>query len=126
MNSLYLNGYLKKSDHLLGKRYKKYITLKQIKQLAREKIKIADKELAKKMIDPYYFIDEKLKIGFKIILESDSIDFANSILNITPIFPELGIDLGYLNDIIEELSVIYARLLNQNKFKYHIIFSGLL
>ena len=33
-----------------------------------------DKEIAKKMINPYYFIDENLKFGFKINLESHNVN----------------------------------------------------
>ena len=42
-----------------------------------------DEELAKKMINPYYFTDEKLKKCFKINLESHNLIHANSILSIT-------------------------------------------
>ena len=53
---------------------KKVYNPKTLKQIARENIKLndkeLDKELAKKMINPYYFIDENLKTGFKINLES--------------------------------------------------------
>ena len=52
---------------------KKVYNPKTLKQLAREKIKLGDKELAKHMINPYYFLDENLKIGFKINLESHNI-----------------------------------------------------
>ena len=76
------------------------------------------------MINPYYFIDINLKIGFKIDLESHNISHANSILNITPKFPEYGIEVRYINKIVKELSVIYARLINQYKFKYHTLFSA--
>ena len=76
------------------------------------------------MINPYYLIDEKLNIGFKIKLESHNINHAISILAITPNFPEFGIEFRYINKIIKELSVIYARLINQYKFKYHILFSA--
>ena len=69
------------------------------------------------MTNPYYFIDENLKINFKINLESHNISHANSILTITPIFPEFGIEFRFIIKIIKELSVIYARLLNQYKFK---------
>ena len=51
-----------------------------------------DKKLPQKMNNPCYFIDENLKIGFKINLENHNISHANSILNITPIFPELAIE----------------------------------
>ena len=106
------------------KKIKKVYNPKTLLQLAREKIKLDDKELAKIMINPYYFIDKNLKIGFKINLESHNFSHANSILSILPKFPEFGIEFRYINNIVKELSVIYARLINQNKFKYHTLFSA--
>ena len=82
-----------------------------------------DKTSAKMMINPYYFIDENLKNGFKINLESHIISHAISILIITPKFPESGFEYRYTNKIIKELSVVYARIINQYKFKYHTLFS---
>ena len=76
------------------------------------------------MINPYYFIDENLKNGFKNNLENHNISHANSILTITPNFSEFGIEFRYNNEIVKELSVIYARLINQYKFKYHTLFSA--
>ena len=38
--------------------------------------------------------------------------------------PETGIEYRYINKIIKELSVIYARIINQYKFKYHTLFSA--
>ena len=76
------------------------------------------------MINPYYFIDKNLKIGFKIGLESHNISHANSILTILPKFPEFGIEFRYINKIVKELSVICARLINQYKFKYDTLFSS--
>ena len=76
------------------------------------------------MINPYYFIDENLKNGFKINIESHNISHANSILTITTKFPEFGIEYRYSNKIIKELSVIYARLINQYKLKSHTLFSA--
>ena len=108
----------------IKKKIQKVYNPKTLKQLAREKIKLDDKELAKMMNNPYYFIDENLKIGFKINLESHNINHANSIITIAPSFPEFGIEFRYINKIIKELSVIYARLINQYKFKYHTLFSA--
>ena len=108
----------------IRKKIQKVKNPKTLKQLAREKIKFDDKGLAKMMINPYYFTDENLRIGFKINLESHNINHANSILTITPKFPEFGIEFRYINKIIKELSVIYARLMNQYKFKYHTLFSA--
>ena len=76
------------------------------------------------MIDPYYLIDENLKNGFKINLESHNIIHANSILTITPNFSEFGIEFRYISKIIKELSVIYARLIDQYEFNYHTLFSA--
>ena len=76
------------------------------------------------MINPNFFIDENLKIGFKINLESHKINHAISLLNIEPNFPDIGIETRYINKILKEMATIYARLINQYKFKYHILFSA--
>ena len=76
------------------------------------------------MINPYCFIDKNLKIGFKINLESHNFSHANSISSILPKFPEYGIEFRCINKIVKELSFIYARLINQYKFKYHTLFSA--
>ena len=116
--------FFKEEKTPIKKKIQKVYNPKTLKQLAREKIKLDDKELAKIMINPYYFIDKNLKIGFKIILESHNFSYANSILSIIPKFPEYGIEFRYINKIVKELSVIYARLINQYKFKYHTLFSA--
>ena len=76
------------------------------------------------MINPYYFIDENLKIGFKIILHSLNILRAISLLTIETNFPDFGIETTYSNKILKELAIIYARLINQYKFKHHTLFSA--
>ena len=65
-----------------------------------------------------------MKNDFKINLESHNISHAISILTITPNFPEFGTEFRYINKIIKELFVTYARLINQYKFKYHTLFSA--
>ena len=108
----------------IKKKIQKVYNPKTLKQLAREKIKLDDKELAKIMVNPFYFINKNLKIGFKINLESHNFSHASSILSVLPKFPEYGIEFRYINKIVKELSVIYARLINQYKFKYHTLFSA--
>ena len=63
-------------------------------------------------------------MGFKNDLDSHHNIYANSKLTITPNFPEIGIEIRYINKIIKELSGIYARLLNQYKFRYRTVFSA--
>ena len=116
--------FFKEEKSPIKKKIQKVYNPKTLKQLAREKIKLDDKELAKKMINPYYFIDENLKNGFRINLESHNISHAKSILTITPNFPEFGIEFRYINKIVKEISIIYARLINHNKFKYHTLLSA--
>ena len=108
----------------IKKKIQKVYNPKTLKQLAIEKIKLDHKELAKIMINPYYFIDKNLKIGFKINLESHNFSHANSILTIIPSFSEFGIEIRNNNKIVSELSFIYARLINQYKFKNHTLFSA--
>ena len=76
------------------------------------------------MINPYFFINKNLKTGFKINLNSHNFEHANSILTIQSTFPEFGIEFRDINKIMKELSVIYARLINHYKFKYHTFFSA--
>ena len=101
---------------------------KSLKQLARNNIKLDDKqlnkELAIKVLNPYYLTDRNLKVGFKINLESHNLHHTNSKLTITPYHPEFGIEFRYVNKIMKELAVIYARLINQYKFKYQTVFSA--
>ena len=107
---------------------KKISNPKPLKQLARNNIKLDDKQLnkqlAQKMINPYYFIDENSKVEFRINLDSHHIDHANSKLTVLPNHPEFGIEFRYIKKIMKELAVIYARLINQYKFRHQTVFSA--
>ena len=83
-----------------------------------------NKELAKKLLNPYYFTDRNLKVGFKFTLDSHHNNHANSKLTIIPNYPEFGIEVRYINKIMKEFFVIYARILNQCNFKYQTVFSA--
>ena len=84
---------------------------KILKQLARDNIRLDDKqlnkELAKKMLNPCFFFDRNFKVGFKINLDSHPKNHANSKLTITPNYSEFGIEVRYSNKVMKELSVIY-------------------
>ena len=45
-------------------------------------------------------------------------------MTIAPNFPEFRIEFRYVKKILKELSLIYARLINQSKFKDHTLFSA--
>ena len=76
------------------------------------------------MINPFYSIDENLKIGFKINLESQNINHTKSLLKIEPTFPDIGFETRYINKVLEKMVTLYVRLINQYKFKNHILFSA--
>ena len=57
-------------------------------------------------------------------MESHHINHTNSKLIIKPNYPEFGIEVRYINKFVKDLSVIYARLINQYKFKYQTVFSA--
>ena len=107
---------------------KKIYNPKSLKQIARDNNELDDKqlneELAKKIPNPYYLTDRNLKVRFKNTLDSHHINHANSKLTITPNYPEFGIEVRYIYEILNELSVIHARLINQYKFKYQTVFSA--
>ena len=112
----------------IKKQMKKVYNPITIKEKARENNEMndkeLDKELAKKMINPYYFIDETLKLGFKNILDSYNVNHANSLLTIELNFPDIGIETRYITKILNEMTTICARSIDQYEFKYHILFSA--
>ena len=48
------------------------------------------------MINPYYFTNRNLKVGFNITLKSHHINHANSNLIVKPNYPEFGIEVRYI------------------------------
>ena len=59
------------------------------------------KELAKRMINRYYFTDRNLKVRFKNNLDSHHINNANSKLTVIPNYPEFGIETRYITKIMK-------------------------
>ena len=90
---------------------------KPLTPIARDNIKLDDerlnKELANRMLTPYYFTDRALRVGFIIKLDGYHNIHTNSKIIIKPNYPEFGIEVRYFNKIIKELSVICSRLTNQ-------------
>ena len=65
-----------------------------------------------------------MKVAYKINLDSHNLHHTNSKLTITPTFHEFGIEIRFINKIMKEFSVIYARLINQYNFRYQTVFSA--
>ena len=54
-----------------------------------------------------------MKVGFKIKSDTQYINHSISKSTIAPNYPEIRYEVRYFNKIIEELSIIYARLINR-------------
>ena len=112
----------------IEKNIKKIYNPISLKKLARNNINLDDKqlnkEMAKKMINPYYFSDRNLQVAYKINLDGHHINHLNSKLTITSNFENTGIEIRFINKIMREMSIIYARLINQYKFRYQTVFSA--
>ena len=98
-----------------------------LKKLARDKIdlnnKDLNKEMAKKMLNLYYFSDKNLYHILKINLDSHHINHINSKITISSTSEyDNSIDMYLINNIVKEMCMIYARLINQYKFKYQCVF----
>ena len=93
---------------------------RSLKQVARDNFRLDDRqlnvELARRMLNPYYFTGRALQVGFKINLDNHHINHANSKLTFLPSYREFGIEVRYNNKIMKQLSIIYARLKNRYKF----------
>ena len=107
---------------------KKLYNPKLLKQVARDNIKLDDKqlyeEIARKMFKPYCFTDGALQVGLNNTPDSRHINHAKSKIIIKPNFHELGIEVPYINKILKVMAIIFARLYNQHKFNYQTVFSA--
>ena len=115
----------KKQQHIKNK-ILKIQNAKPLRKIDRQNIRLDHKELfkelARKIFNPYYFTVRAVRVGFNITLDSYHINHANCILSIIPIFIEVGIENRYVKNFLQGMATIYARLMNQYKFKYHTLF----
>ena len=83
-----------------------------------------NKELAEKMLNPYYITDRSLQVRFNINLDSHQISHANPIITFKTTYSETGIEILYFNEILRQMAAIYAGLINQQKYNYETLFSS--
>ena len=74
------------------------------------------------MLNPYYFTDKVLQVGFNNSLGSHLLNHAISKKNIKPNHPVFRIEHRCINQIMEKISYIHARLMNRYEFKYQTVF----
>ena len=77
------------------------------------------------MNDPSYFTDRSLQVGFNINLVSHNRIHNISLKTIKPNFNVFGTKTGCIKKNLEEMSVIYVRLINQYIFKNQTVISAI-
>ena len=110
MNKLQYNNEDQKDIVIQPSTSKKYNPLK-LSDLARDKINLNDKELnkqiAKKMLNPYYFKNKNLYNILKINLDSHHINHLNSKLTISSTLEyDNSIDMDLINQLVKEMFYI--------------------
>ena len=92
-----------------------------LKTLARAKANLSEKEIAKHMINQYYF-SKRYEPQYEVNLDQHHPNHINSKITIKSKY-NLPTEMFDLNNILKEMSTIYARLINQFKFKNQVVFS---
>ena len=87
-----------------------------LNQLMRNYIQ-SNKEVKQRIKNSYYENDRGLQLELKIDKDSPCLTFV-----IKPYESVYEVEVFYINHIIKQLSNIYARLINQNKFRYRTVF----
>ena len=74
------------------------------------------------MVNPCYFTNRIIKIAFNNTLNSHHVNHTNAKSTIKLNCSE--IEIIYVNKILKEMAIIYARFINQYKFKYQVVYSS--
>ena len=107
------------SRHLKSKKHLEKNNIKPKKVINKDNIK----ETKKKNKIEYKFSDNILNIAYDITVDRHNKKDLNSQITITSKFDNLfGIEMYHINDIFKEMAHIYAKYINQYKFKYQLSF----
>ena len=107
------------SRHLKSKKHLEKNNIKPEKVIEKDNIKEAKKSNKIK----YKFTDNILDIAYDITIDRQHKEDLNSQITITSKFDNLfGIEMYYINNLFKEMAHIYARFINQYKFKYQLSF----
>ena len=107
------------SRHLKSKKHLEKNDIKPKKVINKDNIK----EVKKNNKIKYKFSDNILDTAYDITVDRHHRKDLNSQITITSNFDNLfGIEMYHINDIFKEMAHIYARFINQYKFKYQLSF----
>ena len=106
------------SRHLRTKKHLQKNDVKPKKVIAKDNIKEANKN---NKIE-YKFTDIILNTAYDITVDRHHKKDLNSQITITSKFDNTGIEMYYIDEIFKEMAHIYAKFINQCKFKYQLSF----
>ena len=112
--------HFKSKKHLQNISQNKIINPKKspIKRVVQEDIRASDTKVEKQI----NFTDGILKIVFGIIIDTHHDKHENSTSPITSKFNDIGDDINHIDKIMIEMFKMYAKLINQKKFKDQLTF----
>ena len=108
------------SRHSKTKKHLEKKNIKPKKVIDKDNIKEANKNKNNKI--EYKFTDNILNIAYDITVDRHLKKDLNSQIRITSKFGNTGIEMYYINKLFKEMSHIYAKFINQYKFKYQLSF----
>ena len=80
------------------------------------------KVTAIKVEKEYYFTDRPTKIAYDITIDNHHNKHVNSQIRVTSKFNDTGNDIIHNNGVLKELGHVYAKSINQYRFKYQLTF----
>ena len=110
------------SRHLKTKRHLDKKEIKPKKIIDKDDVKETIKFIKRIEKIEYKFTDDILNKVYDITVDRHHKKHLNSQITITSKFDNTGIEMYYINEIFKEMSHIYAKFINQYKFKYQLSF----
>ena len=114
------------SRHLKTKRHLEKKEIKPKKIIDKDDVKETNKIIKRNDKIEYKFTDNILSTAYDITVDKHHKKNLNSQITITSKFDNTGIEMNFVDEIFKEMSHIYAKFINQYKFKYQISFMLLL
>ena len=110
------------SRHLKPKKHLEKKEIEPKKIIDKNNIKETNKNIKRNNKIKYKFTDEILNKIYDITVDSHHKKDLNSQITITSKFDNTGIEMYYIDKIFKEMAHLYAKYINQYKFKYQLSF----
>ena len=110
------------SRHLKTKKHLEKKEIKPKKIIDKDNIKETNKNIKRNNKIKYKFTDDILNKIYDITIDRHHKKDLNSQITITSKFDYTGIEMYYIDEIFKEMAHIYAKFINQYKFKYQLSF----